>query len=1161
MHNNKFITALSIAIMLVMALTAQAFNPAIYANKSKLASGKWVRIAIPENGVYELTNAELQAMGFSSPQNVRIFGYGGHMLSEKLYGTAPNDMVQVPIKRFNDKICFYANGPVKFVLNTSLSGVKRAYTRTVNAYANYGYYFVTDASASDLLVRQVASAPTQTASGVSTSLDYTWHELELFNKGRSGKDLLGETIGAGNHLTVDFTMPNVVQDSIAVVLRTALNCTGSSMYTKADLHMNGNAETVELSLNSSRIWAVSSAMYYYNTDGDSSWPFTRGMLNSPSQVSENAALEIWHIPAYTTIPVVNNSWLDYFIVTFSHSNALSNNGQVRMGFYQQRAGANVVLPQATSNVEVWNVDATGTPVSFGTAAYNDGTTSGRVFAHAKTQKWGQYVAFDPTATLMKIASYEDVPNQDIHGAETPDMVIVTNDYFLPQAERVAQLHRDIDNLNVLVVTQQQVFNEFSSGTPDAMAIRLMCKMFYDRDKTKFKNLLMFGYGSFDNRNLTGDRKNLLITYETDVSNTEDFSYTSDDFFGILDDDSGDNIAQDMLRLGVGRYTPTSLEEAKNDVDKLEEYLTDDHYGAWRNNCMIASDQFDDGLHEFQSEGIARLCDGGLGSPMYTKRLFVGMYPLDVLEKQSIIEGKAANTATEAKRLWKSYMRQGQYFASYIGHGGSGGLSKLNHMWNNNDVLETDYSHWPIMTLACCDVARYDCDDRGIGEVMFHKRNGGAIALLASARQVYATDNDALNQAFVKALFSYKANGYMPTLGEVYMKSKQSFGDKENTNKMSYMLLGDPALKINYPLPLFDITLLNNTQPVKNNKIEVYPMQELTIEARVKKEDGTLDTDFNGDATITLLDSAAFFATVSSVVNRVTISRDIYYPRNELATITGRVENGIFTGTIVVPKQCHGGYAQIRTYAHREGTTQMVNGVSPDSTIFINPYNEEMATVVDNEAPVIEHFYINEEEQFNMSPIVESACTVHIEATDNIGLNTQLNEVGGAITLLLDGSTSVYEVNDYVTLSNGSRVLTTHVPLDNLSVGRHTLVVNVCDMNGNTATKAIEFFVGSPDIEAALSVEEEPAVQQVTFNFVSKLDTTPATTVKVLDAMGNLVWMQNTSSFPIVWNLNDNTGTRVAPGLYHYFGTFDDGVNYGGTPIGDLIVVDPVKTAE
>ena len=113
----------------------------------------------------------------------------------------------------------------------------------------------------------------------------------------------------------------------------------------------------------------------------------------------------------------------------------------------------------------------------------------------------------------------------------------------------------------------------------------MCKMFYDRDKTKFKNLLMFGYGSFDNRNLTGDRKNLLITYETDVSNTEDFSYTSDDFFGILDDDSGDNIAQDMLRLGVGRYTPTSLEEAKNDVDKLEEYLTDDLFNR-RATCHV-----------------------------------------------------------------------------------------------------------------------------------------------------------------------------------------------------------------------------------------------------------------------------------------------------------------------------------------------------------------------------------------------------------------------------------------------------------------------------------------------------------------------------------------------------------------------------------------------
>ena len=122
------------------------------------------------------------------------------------------------------------------------------------------------------------------------------------------------------------------------------------------------------------------------------------------------------------------------------------------------------------------------------------------------------VAFDPAKTLYKIKEYEVLPNQNIHGIPTPDMVIICPTKLLAKAERLAQIHRDHDNYDVLVLNQKDIFNEFSSGTPDAMAYRLMLKMFYDRNPEKLKHLLLFGGGYFDNRQLSKQLgENYLLT--------------------------------------------------------------------------------------------------------------------------------------------------------------------------------------------------------------------------------------------------------------------------------------------------------------------------------------------------------------------------------------------------------------------------------------------------------------------------------------------------------------------------------------------------------------------------------------------------------------------------------------------------------------------------
>ena len=119
-------------------------NPVVknYATESKLNKGKWVKIKIPEDGIYEITFEELRQMGFANPQNVTVWGSGGHPISEVLDGKAIDDLKQVPRKINDTKIYFYARGPVQYSIDTPTT--LPHYKRKINSCALAGYYFITD---------------------------------------------------------------------------------------------------------------------------------------------------------------------------------------------------------------------------------------------------------------------------------------------------------------------------------------------------------------------------------------------------------------------------------------------------------------------------------------------------------------------------------------------------------------------------------------------------------------------------------------------------------------------------------------------------------------------------------------------------------------------------------------------------------------------------------------------------------------------------------------------------------------------------------------------------------------------------------------------------------------------------------------------------------
>ena len=1134
-------------LALLCASPAGAFNTSIYATQSKLSTGKWVKISIPENGVYEITYTELREMGFTNPSKVHVYGKGGNRISEKLDGSATDDLSQVPILRTGNKICFYGNGPVAFTLSDYSTNPH--FTRVFNPYSQVGCYFLTEDAEPDRTPVEKVTSPVSEYVNNPLSLGYFFHEYELTSLTSTGKEMLGEDFSR-QQVFVDYHLPHLADSSIVVQTAIAAYTTGS-MFAGSVLHSGGISDTTLYSQSSSRINQPTNYVYYNFAS-----PYAKQKLIKPA---ERGQYEPIITPSADGI-TASIARLDYFILTYKQENILADapDNQLLMGYGVTRGQDRFMLPNAPSSTIVWFINNTHNPMVIPTIPYNDEAGTGVSFFSTAVSR-SMYVAFDPAKTLKKISGYKPVENQNLHAMQVPDFLIITTDAYLEQANRLADLHRAVDGIDVAVVTQDQVFNEFSSGTRDAMAYRLLCKMLYDRDNSKFKNLLLMGTGSFDNREIMGQHPDDLLTYQSDNSNIENTSFTSDDFFGLLDDNSGTNIPNDKLRIGVGRITCADADEARSDVDKIVEYYANPDYGVWRNNTLVSSDSPDQGEYMFQGQGYQNQIEEDLHTGMHVSTVHNSMYPRSTLEPSFAV---ARKTATEAKRAMSNYLKSGAYFATYVGHAGPSSFTKQNRMWITGDVARTTYPHYPIFSTACCDVAHYDNDTRGIAELMFHKRDGGAIALLTSSRMVFASHNDRLNQYFINALFSYDRKGVMPTLGEAYRDSKLGF-TSANVNKMSFFLLGDPAMKVNYPISRFNITSVNGTDMTGSQTAQITPLSRFEIKAQVVDEEGNIDTGFNGDATVSLYDKEKVFTTLSFFGFG---DRDIYVDRPKLAEITGHVTNGMFTGTMIAPRVTLEHLNDtlmmlIRVYAHKTGSDYMVNGFTKQ--VMMMPFNESTA-INDNEAPVITAMYMNDAATFADGSVVAPNSVLYISASDNEGISMQSNSVANTMKLQLDGGKQSYEdVVCYATADDGGKVVKIEFPVSNLTVGLHTLTYTVSDMLGNQASRTISFVVGQGSA-ADLVADKMPAFldsdNMISIDVKTELSVLPEMTVRITDALGRLVWMTNAGSFPVTWDMKDMNGNKVPAGLYRYFGTYNDGVNYGGTSIKNLIILEPVKTA-
>jgi hypothetical protein len=752
----------------------------------------------------------------------------------------------------------------------------------------------------------------------------------------------------------------------------------------------------------------------------------------------------------------------------------------------------------------------------------------------------------------------EVAAQNLHALPQTDMVIVASPAFLAEAERLAEYHRTHTGIGVVTVTPEQVYNEFSSGTPDVTAIRRMMKMFYDR-RTSEANaprfLLLFGDGSWDNRQLTAQWKtvnmeNFIPTYQTRNS-LNAVSLVIEDYFAFLADNEGTMPHTSQILLGVGRFPVRTPEQAKAAVDKVIAYMENRNAGSWKNSlCFVADDGSNaDGysvIHMSQSYQLAQSLEDS-HPEFLSNKVFFDAY------RKSNTGGMAGYPDVEAAIV--KQLKEGALMINYTGHGNDNSWSD-EHVVTDQFIRQATYSHLPLWITATCDFSPFDAFGTSAGENVFLNPKSGGIALFTTTRVAYTITNFDINKELNRHLFD-RVNGRRMTLGEVARETKQNY---RNIDRARFILIGDPALTLTYPDYHIRPTEING-QPLPDGTVTFRATERITVKGEVCDPDNRKATAFNGSLAVTLMDSEQTITTLDN--NRTgTLFEYTDYP-NTLQKINDLVRDGEFSFSFIVPKDIS--YSnrpgKMSLYALDETTNTEAQGVFKQYLVGGTAVNAEG----DTEGPEIRALYLNDSTFTDEGKVNDTPFFVAV-LWDQSGVNIGGSSVGHDVTLTVDNSPSMsYNLNacvDALVNSGGENIV--RFPMPAMTPGRHTAEFKVWDVLNHSTTRTFAFEVVN-DLKpfiTELTAGPVPACESVTFMlYHNRPESQMNVVIQVYDMTGRLHWQHEESgasdlfkACTVTWNLTGGSGTRVAPGIYLYRAAIRTGTSAEATKTKRLVIV-------
>lgn len=1113
----KFLLLIVFICLQFWASAQRTYRPA-----SVLASGNWFRISVSGEGVYKIDVPFLNSLGFTgsiASSQIRIFGNGGAMLAEAGSSQPIDDLEENSIwvedggdgvLNGADYILFYAEGPDHWIKDS----INKRFIHQKNIYSDKAFYYLMIGGSGLRIRTQTGSLPAATT---VTSFDERYfHELDTVNFLSSGKEWFGEEFSnfPGRTLSRNFQLP--LSDLNSQTATIVTNVAARSVNTLSRFTVAVNNQQVQ------QISVSPIGTGIYDLFAQQAQQADHFILNgSNSTVSINYAQGSFN----------SQGWLNWFEFFARRDLAMDAGKQLPFRDWNSVGSGNAVffISNADASSQVWDVTDALHPIKM-----NSGFSSGQLQFSNDAQKLREYICFSNDFLTPKAEGR--ITNQNLHSTTEKDLLIVTAPEFIKEAQRLAQFHQQNNGMRTIVVTTDQIFNEFSSGIPDPTAIRDFVKMYYDRYRSTWgqsgKYLLLFGKASFDYKNRISNNTNEVPAYESASSTDPLSTYTSDDFFGFLDDDEDINssVVVNQLDIGVGRIPAKNPEEAKNFVDKVLDYHSSDALGPWRNNLNFIADDEDNNLHLQDAETLTATVSST--APVFNQQKIY----LDAFHQES---GSSGGSYPQANEAINNNIFNGTLLWNYSGHGGPVRLAEETVLdqqtvnnWNNRYRL-------PLFITATCDFAPYDNPvSNSLGENLLVRPKTGAIALMTTTRVVFAFSNRIINNNCLKFAFQPGANGRYKTLGEAVMAGKnytyQTSGDIINNRK--FTLLGDPAMSLAFPNYKVRISSVNG-KDISSRADTLRATESVIMEGEVDDRSGTILSNFQGTAYLSLFDKPQ---NITTLANDATSQQTTFQDQeNILFRGKASVQNGKFNFRFKTPKDINYQFGNGKISLYAQNGSGDGNGFS--NNIVIGGISSTAST--DNEGPEIKAFL--NDDKFVNGGITNSNPILLIHLADSSGINTGNAGIGHDLVATLDNDNNQYYVlnNFYESELDDFQKGNVRFQLPQLSAGQHSLKIKAWDVLNNSSEYILDFTVidnGEFKISHVLNYPN-PFTTKTFFWFEHNRPSADlAVKIEIFTIAGKLIkTISQTINTPgnrsndIEWDGRDEFGQKTGKGVYVY----------------------------
>ncbi len=1100
-----------------------------FAENSVLSSGTWHKLCVEETGIYRLTYSDMEALGINmnglQKQNIRLFGNGGEMLPEANSTPIHDDLIENAIYVSgsqtgafgqNDYVLFYGQSPDIWYFDESLN----IFRYSKHLYSNNNCYFITTDQGQGKRIQPQPSLTENYTREVTEFTDMGIHRRDLVSLINSGRVWFGEVFDATSNRRFTFNFPNINTDKPATI--EAFVAARAPVVSTFTLNVGNRQKNLPIA-------PINPTDYNGN--------YVNIALDTLHFLPDNTSVLnvdlTYNRPASGT-----RGWLNYLAVNVSRQ--LRFTGQ-QMAFRTPRHIDNGTvleyrLNDAGSQVRVWDV----TDI-FNIMEQETTPDDNRQRFRLQGNKLREFIAFDGTLFLTPEPK-GIIHNQNLHGMPVNDLIIISPEEFIEEAERLAAFRREHNELTATVVSTQQVYNEFSSGKADASAIRNFMKMFYDRAQSNDeipRYLLLFGNGTVDNRGVLELGGNLIPTFQSLDSYSPRFSYMTDDFFGLLAHHEGED-AHGIPDIGIGRVPVRNVEEAALMVDKIIRYekripgMAPDqnnleytavvsNYADWRNKVVFVADDGDNNTHFNHAEILTGILQEH--HPQYNiQKIYLDAY------QQITMAGGARYP--EVNRTLNERVNQGALMINYIGHGGTRGLSAQRILTNDDLAQWNNTYNMPIFMTATCEFSSFDQpdpDNLSTGVRMVLKPEGGTVGLFTTTRIAWSSHNLTLNRNFMEAAFSRNSQGQHHNLGDLIRIAKQNSSSGGTTPRQlrNFVLLGDPSMQMAYPEHRIETLSMPDT---------LRAFSEIEITGHVTCLQGNILNDYNGVLFPTIYDKKTTFQTLGNNSDsnpaEFTMRNSIIYKGKT------SVVNGNFSFRFIVPKDIAYSYGGGKiSYYLDDGTTDghgyfedfIIGGTADE---FVPDYKGPEISLFMNDTLFVSGDHTHE------NPIL----LAHL--FDESGINIT-GSIGHDIVAYINNDLSnpvrlnhFFEA-DMDTYRSGRVVY----PFYRLNEGHYTLSLRAWDIHNNPSTASIEFVVsrkGQLILEHLMNYPN-PFAHDTWFVFkhnqaFSELDVR----IDIYNLQGQLVntikervFPVGFQSTPIHWNGLSNDGRPLGNGLYLY----------------------------